>query len=85
MSGNVGKLELVGLCFKVSCSKYHWRKHTWSTPIHKVVLQKKEKYSKQVNKFPFLLKQKNSTAYNEKLESVYIKANYIIEKKYTRE
>jgi len=25
MFGSVGTLELIGLCFKTSCSKYHWR------------------------------------------------------------
>ena len=85
MLGSVGKLELVGLCFKRSCSKYRRGKtHAWSTPIHKVVLPKAQ-YSRHVNKFPSLLKQRNSTAYSEKLESAYVKAHYIIEKKDTRE
>ena len=44
----------------------------------------KEQYLKHVNKFPFLLKQRNSTAYNRKMESAYVKAHYIIEKEDTR-
>ena len=80
MPGSIGKLELVGLCFKGSCSKYRWGKtHARSTPIHEVVLPK-EQYPKQVDKFPFLLKQRDSTAYNEKLESAYVKAHYITKK-----
>ena len=63
-----------------SCPKYRREKaHTGSTLIHEVVLPK-EQYPKQVYKFLFLLKQRNSTAYNEKLESTYVKAHYISKK-----
>lgn len=81
MPDSAGRWELVRLYFKVALlqifSKQHiHRAHSfteWYCPI--------DQRLKHANQFPFLLQRRNSTKYNEKLESAYIKAYYRSKKK----
>ena len=78
-------IELIGSCYPDSLLQIFSKRQIHGAHSFTKLYCPKDRHLKQVNKFLFLLKQRSSTAYNEKLESAYVKAHYTSKKEKIQE